>query len=97
MRLPWVSRRYAELLERTVERLQAERDEQTSRADRAVDNLAMAIGAAPVSSAVRADVKMDSESTEKYLASLIVEDETAGMLDSEWLTLDSETHGKRAN
>lgn len=96
MRLPWVSRRYAELLERTVERLQQERDEQTNRADRAVDNLAMAVGASPVSTSVRQDAAVDREDTEKYLASLIIEDDTAGMLDSEWLA-DSVADGKRAN
>ena len=50
-RWPWVSRRYAEYLERLVEKLQQERDQQQVRADNAFDRLYMMSGAPPISPA----------------------------------------------
>ena len=58
MRLPFVSRRYAEFLEATLARVIAERDTQQARADHAYDNLWMLQGAAPVSPDTRTEMKV---------------------------------------
>lgn len=84
---PLVSARYAEFLEKTVERLQRERDEQQERADRAMDNLAMTYGHEPSTPRVREELKEAQSEVEEFLTSMEVEDPHAGMLSAEIVAL----------
>lgn len=87
MRLPWVSRRYAELLEQLLEQTRHERDTQSERADRAVDNLWLAHGQGPVSSVVRREAQAEQEKVSEYLAGQNNEDPMTGMLSEDDLSL----------
>jgi len=68
MRWPWVSRRYAEFLEKTVERLQHERDDQQKRADLALDQLSASRSFEPSAPAVRAEMKEANAEIEQYIS-----------------------------
>lgn len=85
MRLPWVSRRAYELLERVYETTIKERDEQQSRADRLADQLVDRFGFQPVSAPVRKELK---EATEEFLKTLTTEqfeDPEYGLIAEEFL------------
>src|SRR3974377_1008902 len=82
MKLPWVSRRYAEFLEKTVERLQKERDDQQARADLALDQLAAHAGYEPSTPTVRTEMKAAEAEIQKYLEEQF-EDPEAGMISEE--------------
>jgi hypothetical protein len=80
MRLPFVSRRYAEFLEETLKRVIAERDEQQRRADIALDQLAASRGFEPSTPSVRAEV-LASKEIERYLVEQFEDPEASGMIE----------------
>lgn len=96
LKWPWVSRRAYEFMEATVTRLQHERDEQQSRADRLADQLVDRMGFMPVSSPVRAEMKEAVEELKKYTDASQFEDVTSGMLDEEIIKL-AEDLGEKTN
>lgn len=89
MKWPLVSRKYADFLESTVTRLQHERDEQQSRADRAMDALTSRFGYEPVSMSVRAEVAAVRDQVEQA-ASVLYEDAGSGMIAEEVLEMAAE-------
>lgn len=97
MKWPWVSRRAYEFMEATVERLQHERDEQQSRADRLADQLIDRMGFVPVSAPVRAEMKEAVKELEKYTDASQYEDVGAGMISSEVLQLAQDLGDKPKN
>lgn len=97
MKWPWVSRRAYEFMESTVERLQKERDEQQSRADRLADQLIDRAGFYPVSTPVRAELKEAAKELEKYTDASQYEDVGQGMISSEVLKLAEDLGDKPEN
>lgn len=88
-------------MEATVLRLQHERDEQQSRADRLADQLIDRMGFQPVSAPVRAEVsetikKAEAELT-KYTDASQFEDIGAGMISEEVQKLAEELGDKPKN
>lgn len=87
MKWPLVSRRAYDFMEATVTRLQAERDEQQSRADRLADQLVDRMGFQPVSTPVRTERKEAAKEMEAYLDANQFEDVGSGMISEEVLKL----------
>lgn len=97
MKWPWVSRRAYEFMEATVLRLQKERDEQQSRADRLADQLIDRMGFVPVSAPVRAELKQAEEEFRKYTDASQFEDIGAGMISEEILKMAEDLGEKPEN
>ena len=72
MRLPWVSRRYSEELERqlsyrdaALSQMRVERDRAREQAELATDQLILRLGCAPVTPTFRAETAKQDERAEK--------------------------------
>ena len=87
MKWPLVSRRAYDFMEATVVRLQSERDEQQSRADRLADQLVDRMGFQPVSAPVRTEMKEAMAELEKYVDASQFEDVGSGMISPDVLEL----------
>jgi len=94
MKWPWVSRRYAELLETELSRVRTERDAYRDQADRAKDELISHIGFQPVSAPVREELRQTIAELEKFEQSLTLEDPHSGMISDEVLQLTQDLAGE---
>jgi hypothetical protein len=75
IRWPWVSRRYAEFLSASYERMRDERDTIARKADRAIDQLIAATGRVPISDeGIAGDAAVD-KSLDIMQATMFGEDE----------------------
>ena len=97
LKWPWVSRRAYDFMEATVFRLQKERDEQQSRADRLADQLVDRMGFMPVSTPVRTEMKEAIVELQKYTDASQFEDVNSGMLSEEVVKLAEELGDKPQN
>lgn len=84
---PWVSRRYAEILDEQLQRAIKERDAHLERADRMADQLLNRVGFEPVSAPVRHEMQEMMKEIEAYTDASQFEDAGTGMLSEEFTSL----------
>ena len=80
MQLPWVSRRYADFLRETLDRVIKERDEMQIQLARANDAMIAVNGFAPTSTIVRDEVAAEREVQQSFEDEMALCGDSGGMI-----------------